>query len=201
MSIEANPLVFEEATHTYRRGKVLLPSVSSIIKPLGTGLESIPQDTLDRASARGREVHYATELDDRGMLGHCPDDIQGYLDAWRLFRAENPHTVMLNEKPLANAFYAGRPDRILKFRLGPYAGLTAVVDIKSVAEVHPYYRIQVAGYRQLADTAGYSTDVGLIVNLRKGGSYKVHQCCNPDDLRTFNALLTVAQWRIKHGAH
>lgn len=193
-------LEFDEATHTYRLGGAVVPSVTQIIAPLtAEALASIPRAALERKRAIGAAVHMACELDDEGSLDESTvaPEVTGYLAGWRRFKVENvvPHWTY-TERLLASPKkrYAGRMDRC-----GILRGELATVDIKTVDKLDAAIGVQLAGYQQLIEESlGIKPTRRYAVQLRPDGTYHVAPYTSADDLPCFNALLSVHHWRKKH---
>lgn len=101
---------FDDATHTYSRGDVIIPSVSSILSAvLGDSYGAVPQHILDKACEKGTMVH--KEVEDFELLGELgfSDEINQYIK----LKAEQPFKVVDMEQIVYNdnvVEYAGRYD-------------------------------------------------------------------------------------------
>ena len=82
-------LLFDEVSHTYTAGGVVVPSVTQILAPLND-LSFIGPEVLAYKRALGTAVHKATELYDLGELDESSvaDVVRPYLDAWIRLRTE-----------------------------------------------------------------------------------------------------------------
>lgn len=114
---------FNSTTHTYKRNGLVIPGVTTILRQ--AGFVDISWYT-EAARWRGSNIHTACMFDDRGTLDEESDDgrealapIQGYIDAWRLFKQQ----FCLNSDPI-------------------------IIDLKS-GVVQPWAALQMAGYIQL----------------------------------------------------
>ena len=188
---------FDEGTHTYSvRGRTLV-SVSALISPL-FDFDGIPERVPNRKRDIGVALHLACELDDVGALDEesVAPEIAGYLKGWRTWRAQSaPKWDGIEEiRHDIPAGFAGRPDR-----WGLIGGRRALVDIKTVASVHPGYGVQLAAYSRLA----YGSDVApsvdrILVQLRPDGTFRERRFTHPDDFRCLAALLAVHHWKEKY---
>lgn len=108
-----DPVIFNEADHSYDYNGRKLPSVTEILAAEGFINKSFYDE---RSRQRGEYVHLATELDDLGQLDESTVDgtIRPYLEAWRAFKCDIGLRVVSVELSLANATYgyAGTIDRV-----------------------------------------------------------------------------------------
>lgn len=114
-----SPIEFKKESHVYYCDKVVLPSVTSILKS-----EGCIDDTWfnDYVRDRGSNIHLACHLDD---INDLDEDTVGkverpYLDAYRKFKRESGFVVEESEVPKANIelMFAGTPDKIGHFPNG-----------------------------------------------------------------------------------
>jgi hypothetical protein len=165
-------------------------------------LSAIPRDVLERKRALGQAVHLACELDDLGELDEDGLDAElvPYLAAWRKFKAENRVRVIQNEQQLhhPSLMYAGTLDRL--GWLEAVAAENWLLDIKTSAEPHAAYGVQLSGYKGLVEASGEP-----VADLRRGtvhlfgdGTFKLREYRDPNDDACFRALLSVHQWKEKH---
>ncbi len=188
-----NELTFDPASHTYTKDGRVLPSVTQILQAAGI------IDTswfTEQAAWRGSVVHKCCYLDDEGILDEASvaEEAKGYLDAWRLFKAQVPMNFVASEQPLCSGLYAGTPDRDAEW---------AVVDIKTGA-ILPWVGLQLAAYSELIRQAAplatrpvHAFD-RYAVRLGKDGRYNVQHFAVRDyrnDLGIFRAALSIYYWR------
>jgi len=199
----ADILEFDEASHTYRVGGRVLPSVTQILRPIGPDLASIPPAVLERKRMLGTAAHLACELDDCGELDDSATDpdVMGYVRAWRLFVEQLEVTVLLTEHRAHSISlgYAGTIDRlaIMPTPEAPGGRAPWVLDLKTAAEPHPSYGVQLAGYDLLLRDAG-KVAAPLrrgTVHLRPDGTYRLVPFNNPNDEPAFRALLAIHNWK------
>jgi hypothetical protein len=178
---------FDEATHTYTVGGVVVPSVTQVIKSAG-----LVDDRWfnEAARDRGRIVAIAIELHSKDNLAYVPDGYQGYVDAWEKFRDETgfvPHVV---EQPVYHVSYgyAGTPDAV-----GKMAERDAIIDVKTGCD-SPHYSLQTAGYGGMfrVGSRGYDR---YCVFLNDNGKYKIRQHTDPRDWDVFLAALKIVHWK------
>ncbi len=186
-------LTFDADTHTYTKDGRVLPSVTQILQ--GAGIVDTTWFT-EEAAWRGSIVHRCCHLDDEGDLeeGTVPEEARGYLDAWRLFKAQVPMNFISIEHPLCSGLYAGTPDRDAEW---------AVIDIKTGA-ILPWVGLQLAAYSELIRqeaplaTRPVAAFHRYAVRLGKDGRYNVQHFAVRDlrnDLGIFRAALSIYYWR------
>lgn len=189
-------LLFDEDSHTYMRNGKVLPSVTQIIRPINEFDEAISEEILEYASQRGRAVHKACEIIDRGESFAEPLDevIVPYVDAWNLFVKENHVTITQTEQRLYHPVmhYAGTFDAV-----GTIDGQGWLFDRKAVAQLHPAIGVQLAGYEGLLGRKVRRA----AVQLKPNGRYVFQEYANKSDFAVFTALLTVHNWKENHGKH
>lgn len=191
-------LHFDPDTHAYTRGGIVIPHVTGVIGWMNNFI-GIPEDVMDKARERGEAVHLMTAMFDLGELDETsvPDEIAGYLDAWKLFRMETnfrPHTVeaMVESRKYR---YAGTLDRAGDIQRGP-----ALLDIKATAALPPSAGPQTAAYLQAAVEGNpdyYKRARRFSVQLRADGTYRLQEHKDKADLSVFLASLTCFLWRSK----
>lgn len=195
---------FDQATHTYRLGDRVLPSVTQIIKPLyGSFYEQVDPDVLTIAAARGTAIHRLTEIYDEGGNPYVAEQFQPgyepYIDAWMRFLVESGAEVIATEKRFYHPrlLFSGTCDRILRID-----GRAGIADIKTTADMMPQTAIQTEGYRLIAEAetppvSGHLARWGI--QLRADGNYRLIEYRDPADQPVFLGLLAAHNWRTRHG--
>lgn len=190
-------LLFDPIEHAYTLGGKRLPSVTQVLAPM-VDYSMVPHDTLERARRLGQAVHRMTELYDLDDLDmdDLADELKPYLTAWIKFRAETGFVPETIEKRLYHPalHYAGTPDRsgLIKSR-------RAVIDIKKMATLGPVIGLQLAAYKEMFEKAGTPIAERYALGLRADGTYRLTPYTDPGDWPAFLALLTLRNWRKKHG--
>ncbi len=147
----APALEFDAATHTYRAGGVIVPSVTQVLEAVGVvDYSYLPPSTRNMALQRGSYVHLACQMDDEGDLDEDALDpaLLPYVAAWRAFRAERGFTFQEIERRVHSARYgyAGTLDRT-----GTNAdGDLCLIDIKT-SRAEGWVRLQTAAYAGAQD--------------------------------------------------
>lgn len=194
-------LRFDAERHEYWVGDRRLPSVSEIIAPL-VDYTMVPDVRLEFARDRGTAVHLACHLDDLGQLDEDSVDEQHVLPrlkAWRQFKIDNEFEVQLSEVPMAylTLGFAGTPDKKGTMRVGR-TRKRVLPDIKTVVEMKPVIGVQLGGYELLLRHNGIEIDERIGVQLLPDGTYRTKTYGS--EVPTFMSLLTLHNWRCKHGS-
>ena len=189
-----NNLQFRAEDHSYHVNGVRLPSVTEILKDIGLIDTSYFKP---EHSERGTTVHEATQFwDETGMEDDTiPQDLLGYLEAWKKFREETGFTPTHIEQSLHSPQgYAGTVDRIGKTnKINPI-----LLDIKS-GPPQPWHRLQLAAYSLMAK---HELKIPIWecwgVHLKKDGKYSVETYRSIEDSADWLSVLRVYQ--LKQGA-
>lgn len=187
-------LTFDEASHTYRFGGRLVPSVTQILAMLND-FSSVHPMTLELARTFGTHVHSAVEMYIKGELDEESLDpaLRPYLDGWIAFQADTGFEVIESECRLISTspLYAGTADVVgrMKSRL-------AVIDVKS-GMVPKTVGPQTAAY---AHAHPLKPKDRYCLALSPDG-YKLHPCKDAADFAVFSSCLNIFNWRNKHVEH
>lgn len=193
-------LVLDEATHTYRRGSVVVPSVTQFLSSMEKwGM--VDRETLEHAQARGTAVHKICQFYDEGDLDDASvGNYRGYLNAWIKFIAEYKPTFHAIERsrfsPIFN--FAGTPDREATLGHRVYNG-DWVLDIKTATVKHRIWGMQVAAYRHLVscEKPAWLTARRATVQLQNDGNFNFIPWDDKDDWPAFQALINLTRWSKK----
>ena len=186
-------LVFFDQSHTYEVDGEPVPSVSELTRFISREIYGdITQFQLERAGSRGTAVHKALELLDKYGKAEVTADIEPYLRAYLLFRAEHSCDWQYIEHPVcaSDKSYAGTLDRY-----GTVDGSCAIVDFKTTANIDPAHRKLYTAAQNLYRRAVSDTlrvDALLILQLREDGSYKLIELDIEDSLADACLLLHTA---------
>ncbi len=179
---------FDPATHTYRIGGRLVPSVTQVLGDLIPGWRA-----SDWYLQRGRAVHACAALLARGVPFESDPQIAGQVEALRKFFAEvNPRVIWAEKQVYSELYqYAGTLD--LFCDIG--AKTNVVLDYKSA--LTGTVPIQCAAY---ALALPGDPRWGLGVEIRDDGTYRMSEVY---DLRRYKAewlaLLTTYNIRRRLG--
>ncbi len=157
---------FEERSHTYRLGSVVIPSVTQV---LGDIFKTYYPPGPSRV--RGRQVHKACELADLNLIEQYDigEGLMGYVTAWRAVCREFGWTWEPDEierrayDPIK--LVAGTPDRVRR------RGKKIVVDIKSGA-ASKEAALQTAGYVDMEFSDCQMEVERCTVEIHADGTYK-----------------------------
>jgi len=179
---------FIKETHEYFLGTRRMESVTEILVKSGISDFSF---SSEEAALRGKYVHAATEMIDRGTLDWDALDVtlRPYCEAYRLFLSENRPSFIVSEKPMYHPvhLFAGTPDRVAMMN-----GMVCLIDYKSGTPGRGT-KYQVAAYRELVQVReGITCTKCFAIHLQGNGRYRVYPM---DDHRhnynIFLAALTV----------
>jgi hypothetical protein len=158
----------------------------------------VPPAALKRAQELGTAVHRMTELHDLDDLDtdSLSQELLPFLTAWMRFRAETGFVPELIEQRFHHPAlgFAGTLDRT-----GVIGGRRAVVDIKKMLRLGPVIGIQLAAYQELCRVNGVEVLDRYGLGLRADGTYRLQPFKDKGDWPVFLSLLTVRNWRAKHG--
>jgi len=182
-------LKFDSESHTYTLGGRTLPSVTGILKNAGL------IDTrfyTDEARLRGSYVHKAIHLYLIGKLDENTIDpiIKPYFDAFLDWKWKCNVEVIQTEKIILHRAlgYAGALDLLVKMSERNW-----LLDVKS-GSMSPWAAIQTAGYF-MAENDVKPTDRAALL-LKANGKWKFEPFTNPNDLRVFQAAVTLENFKL-----
>ncbi len=196
---------FEHDAHAYidSDGYTQRMSVTQAIKIAGLiDYSMVPPDVLANAAARGRLVHQASAILDRGgdlSYYEIPPECEPYIEAYALFCREmhfvaNPEWI---ERPMIVELFGHRvgmtPDAV-----GLIDRVPVVVERKATSAAHPSWAIQTAGYQLGLRAAGLQIRQRLAVQLLRSGKYRLFSHEDQGDYETFADAYRLAAWKLKH---
>jgi len=196
-------LQFDSEQHIYTVNGAVLPSVTTIIKPLYS-LDGPSESVLEYARGRGQAVHKACEIYNLGQEFSAPLDpvIQPYFDAWLKFLREKRVTITGAEQQLYHPTmkYAGTFDATGMMEDSGADDWT--LDIKAIAKLHASVGVQLAAYQEMRKLK----DVMLegkryrraAVQLKPDGNYVFQEYKGHADWPTFISCLTVHNFRANN---
>ena len=182
-------------THEYFLGERRLESVTEI---LGASGIADYRFSNEGATTRGRYVHTATEMIDRGTLDWeiLDGTLRPYCEAYRHFIEDKRPEILLSEKPMYHPtlLFAGTPDRVMRMD-----DTIILPDLKSGAPTRAT-AVQVSAYRELvAVSEGIICRKLFSLHLKNNGKYQLSEPINTMDAkRLFNiflAALTVERFK------
>ncbi|MBP2635014.1 MAG: hypothetical protein H6Q72_921 [Firmicutes bacterium] len=194
-------LEFNEELHQYTDNGIVIPSVTQILQFSGLtpDFSMVKPADLEWKANLGTQVHAATALDDEDNLGGYDTQINGYIEAWRRFKAECDFVPQVAEQRVYSKKYgyAGTLDRI-----GKLGGVDTLLDIKTASIVDLIcVGPQTAAYEAASNEQNKRKTKykRYAVKLSPDGKYKLIACSNQMDLQVFLSALNLYNWRMsKH---
>lgn len=188
--MSAAEITFDSASHIYRHGGRIVPSVTQVLSILND-FSDVHPDYLEASRAFGQHVHAMIDLDNRGQLDEeaLDGELLPYLNQWRLFLRESKFEVTASELRVHNKAlgYAGTCDTLIG------QGTSWVLDIKTGA-VPKSVGAQLAAYQMALDPKPRRR---LCLALDYD-SYSLRECKGLSDFALFQSCLNV--WRFKNAA-
>lgn len=168
---ELNELTFEDKSHTYRLDGFVVPSVTTVMKPLSAEkYNSIPKFVLDKAADRGTAVHAAIEE----FLKYGIDDFFGenrpYFDAFlKWYELNTPELVASESKVYHKVMgYAGTIDCICYIN-----GVLTMIDFKTTTSIIDMTcQVQLEAYAKALETHGIFVEDKMILRIDKNGNFE-----------------------------
>lgn len=183
-------LTFEAATHTYRHGGRVVPSVTQALQVVSE-FGNVDPGILETARQFGQHVHLATDLFDRGELDEESLDnaLVPYVNAWKHFLSETGFVVTHSESLVYHPRmrYAGTLDK-----RGTWKGSTWLIDLKS-GVVPRSVGAQTAAYQKACTEPPKRR---LCLQLKRN-TYQLHRCEDPSDFALFTSCLNI--WNHLYG--
>lgn len=195
---------FDRDLHAYRdEGGRACMSVTQAITLSGlVDYSAVPAPVLRAAQERGRLVHHATAIIDRGddlSEYEMALELEPYVEAYHLFLREMrfiPDLDWIERRMLVYLF--GHRVGMTPDAVGTIAGIPTLLERKTTASAHPAWAIQTAGYELGLRAAGLQIRQRMAVQLLKTGYYRVHPHDDPGDYGTFGDCYRMAAWKLKH---
>lgn len=183
-------------TQPYWVDGVRWPSVTEALKMAGMeDLSHIPRAVLEEAAHRGREVHIWTALLDDGdaLRTEVPAWIDGYVEAWEEFKAQEGFQVRESERVVYQHQYryCGRLDC-----RGILDSDWTLVDKKTsnTHQIYPGAGPQTAGYEKCLKDPHRR----IAVTLASDGTYRVHRLRDRHDIHDVLSAVRVAWFQMNH---
>lgn len=163
-------LTFDEARHIYRLNGSVIPSVTTLMKPLSDNIYStVDPEVLDKAARRGTAIHNAVENYTQFGIEDIPPVYAGYFEAFKQWWELRKPVALATECRVYHKIlrYAGTSDLIciINDRL-------TLVDYKSSAQVNTKLcAVQLEGYDRAYESHGVKVQDRLILHLSRDGRY------------------------------
>lgn len=157
-------LAFDEYTHTYRLDELILPSVTTLMKPLTDDFyRTVEPEVLDRAAQRGTAIHNAIENYIEFGVRDIPTQYAGYFEAFaQWWERRKPEPLALEKRVYHKILrYAGTADLVCMID-----GRLTLVDYKSSAQINEKLcAVQLEGYDRAFESHGVGIEQRLILHL------------------------------------
>lgn len=207
-AIATEGLTFDEATHTYAYGGVILPSVTQVLRDnrLSSDFAFVSAANMEMARQLGNAVHIATHYNDEGTLDDATVDpvVRPYLEAWRQFVSERRLEFVALEQRVADGLYGfcGTVDRIARLKDTPTLG-EIVIDLKTGDPKAAAANYQTAAYEHLVRGLPGVTRIGARWSVQLHPERLVPYTVTPyrqiSDWRRFRAALEMTHARAEMG--
>lgn len=159
-------LTFDEDGHIYRLNGLVIPSVTTLMKPLSDDFyRTVDPEVLNRAAKRGTAIHNAvenfTEFGIRDISPQYAGYFESFLQWWEL---RKPEPLAMEHKVYHKILrYAGTADLLCIID-----GRLTLVDYKSSAQVNTKLcAVQLEGYDRAFESHGVKVDDRMILHLSK----------------------------------
>jgi hypothetical protein len=129
-----------------------LVRVTEVISPW-SGLDKIPEATLQHAAERGTAVHdYCSRIAQGEFIMNIDQECQPYVESFQLWFDSQVVEVLLSEKRLNDEAlgYTGQIDLVVTLK----EGIVTLVDLKTPVTSYPTWKMQIAAYRNLLQKDG-----------------------------------------------
>ena len=183
---------FEETKHTYTLDGQMLPSVTTVMKPLDQALYAgISEEVMRMAAERGTAVHNAAENYALYGIEDIDPKYKGYFETFLKFWEDQKPEPLAVESRLYHRIlrYAGTADLPCIMD-----GRRVLIDYKTSAVINEMLTgVQLEAYAKAYESHGYKFDEKAIVHLKSDGSYKILRYGENDleSWKTFSALMVV----------
>ena len=144
-------LLFDHATHTYRKDGIVVPSVTQILKPVAPDFSMVDPAVLAAAADLGRRIHKVIEMHERAADLWIDDELltEDVLPYFAQYLSFKHQTGFICDEPEAMRYsdrwrFAGTMDLI-----GRINGVQWLIDVKTGSEVPRYTGPQTAAYAEL----------------------------------------------------
>ena len=192
-------LTFEEASHTYRLDGLVIPSVTTVMKPLSEAYYGgIDAKVLGKAANRGSAVHSAIDIYAKYGIIDIEPELEGYFEAFLAWSKDYDVKPYATETKTYNRalMYAGTVDMSCSER-----GVDTMADFKTTASYSPMLcGVQLEAYERAQESHGIKYQNRAIIQLKKDGTYRRHTDFPPriECWKVFNSLLNVSGFITKY---
>ena len=167
-------LTFEEERHIYKLNGVIIPSVTTLMKPLTEEVYGgIDEAVLRVAAEKGTAVHNAIENFIQFGIEDIDEKFEGYFKAFLKFWKEVRPRVLKTESKVYHKIYryAGTTDIV-----ADVGGKLTIIDWKTSSRIEKALTgVQLEGYARAYESQGVEVEGKAIVHLKKNGDYAFDQ--------------------------
>lgn len=164
-------LTFDEASHIYQLDGLVIPSVTTIMKPLSDAhYGGIDRAVLDKAAERGTAVHQAIENYTQFDIVDIAHELEGYFEAFRAWGKDFDVKPFASETKTYHKLlrYAGTADMGCEER-----GVNTLVDFKCTSVIVPMLvGVQLEAYNRAQESHSIKYENTVAVQLRGDGTYR-----------------------------
>lgn len=185
-------LKFEEKKHIYILNGQVLPSVTTIMRPLDNALyQGIDEEVMKMAANRGTKVHNAVENYVLYGIEDIDQKYSGYFKGFLKFWKEQKPLPLATESRLYHKIlrYAGTADLPCVIN-----GKRVLIDYKTSAAINKMLTgVQLEAYAKAYESHGFKFDEKAIVHLKNDGSYQMvrYKINDMESWETFSSLMVV----------
>jgi len=186
-------VTFDQATHTYRMGGVVVPSVTQCLEA-AYDFRFVDAAVLQKAADFGTKVHKTIELFEQGRLNRATLHplLNAHLEQWIKFKREMAFVVTSTEQLVYSTKrrYAGTMDCY-----GVLGGDEMLLDVKT-GGVYAPHQLQTAGYKMAAVEMGVMSNSARRSSLYlREDEYEIRFHSGGSDDVVFMSLLNFTHWR------
>jgi hypothetical protein len=200
---------FDELSHTYRVGGVIVPGVTRVIDHAGlTDYDNVRADILDRRSALGRVVHRCIHFWNQNDLDWATVDerAKGYVESAIMLADDlklQPRQVECQCVAELNGMLYGMQVDWEGF-VGPDE---ALIDYKITRQAQPHHAIQLAGYalglpheKLTSSWARFLARKRFIAKLHEQGKRaRLIPYESKNDAKVYESALVTTHWKLLMG--
>lgn len=200
---------FDEKTHTYSRGGIIVPGCTRILDHAGlSNYDMVRADILERRCALGKAVHSACHFLDEKDLDWTTviDAARGYVESWAILCEDIRFVPRMIEHQCV-AEVDGMPYGMRIDREGLINDEEAVVEIKITRQVHSSHGIQLAGYALGLPHEKWTTPMARFLARKRfvaklnehGKKARLVPFERVTDAGVFAAGLVISHWKTFNG--
>jgi len=155
------------------------PRVTEIISPW-SGLDKIPEATLQYAASRGTETHeYCSRIANGDFIVSISDDCRPYVESFRIWFDKIVSETVLSEVRMTDESFGftGQIDLLVRTK----ENILLLADIKTPVQSKRGWALQCAAYNRLCELNGYHPDkIGCLQLSPEGKTPKMTYYENPN---------------------